>query len=136
MSEKLTKSIEDQEIIDCIRIIRGQKVMLDRDLARMYDVPTKRFNEAVKRNITRFPSDFMFQLTEEEFQILRSQIATSSSEDKKTGLGRSAIHALRLHRTGRSHAVEHIKFGNSHSGEYSDHQGVHQIAAVFVKQPE
>jgi hypothetical protein len=87
MSEKLTKSIEDQEIIDCIRIIRGQKVMLDRDLARMYDVPTKRFNEAVKRNITRFPSDFMFQLTEEEFQILRSQIATSSSEDKKTGWG-------------------------------------------------
>ena len=87
MSEKLIKSIEDQDIINCIHIIHGQKVMLDRDLAKMYGVTTKRLNEAVKRNITRFPPDFMFQLTEEEFQILRSQIATSSSEDKKTGWG-------------------------------------------------
>jgi hypothetical protein len=70
MSEKLTKTIADQDIIDCIRVIRGQKVMLDRDLAVMYGVPTKRLNEAVKRNLTRFPPDFMFQLTEEEFQNL------------------------------------------------------------------
>jgi hypothetical protein len=83
MSEKLIKPIEDQDIINCIHIIRGQKVMLDRDLAKMYGVPTKRLNEAVKRNITRFPPDFMFQLTENEFQILRSQIATSSSEEER-----------------------------------------------------
>ena len=52
--------------------------MLDQDLAELYDVPTKRLNEQVKRNIGRFPVDFMFQLTEEEFENLRSQFATSS----------------------------------------------------------
>jgi hypothetical protein len=87
MSEKLIKSIEDQDIIDCIHIIGGQKVMLDRDLARMYGVPTGRLNEAVKRNITRFPPDFMFQLTENDLKILKSQIATSSSEGGTKGWG-------------------------------------------------
>ena len=57
--------------------IRGIKVMLDSDLAKLYGVETKRLNEAVKRNIARFPSHYMFQLTEEEFYSLRSQIATS-----------------------------------------------------------
>jgi len=52
--------------------------MLDQDLADLYDVPTKRLNEQVKRNIGRFPSDFMFHLTDEEFENLRSQFATSS----------------------------------------------------------
>lgn len=84
---ELLKTIADEDIIDCIHIIRGQKVMLDRDLARMYDVPTGRLNEAVKRNEGRFPPDFMFQLTEEEFKILISQIAISSSESKKAGWG-------------------------------------------------
>jgi ORF6N domain-containing protein len=87
MSKKLTNAIEDQEIIDCIRVIRGQKVMLDSDLAKMYGVPTKVLNQAMKRNITRFPPDFMFQLTVEEFKILKSQFATSSSEDGKIGRG-------------------------------------------------
>jgi hypothetical protein len=57
--------------------IRGQKVMLDFDLAEMYGVETKRLKEAVKRNASRFPVDFMFILTQKEFQGLRSQIATS-----------------------------------------------------------
>jgi predicted XRE-type DNA-binding protein len=57
-----------------IKVIRGQQVMLDRDLATLYGVETKRLNEQVKRNIKRFPEDFMFQLTKEE--CLRSQIAT------------------------------------------------------------
>jgi hypothetical protein len=57
--------------------IRGQKVMLDFDLAELYEVETKRLKEAVKRNIERFPPDFMFLLTQKEFQGLRSQIATS-----------------------------------------------------------
>ncbi len=61
-----------------IFLIRGQKVMLDKDLAQLYQVATKRFNEQVKRNIKRFPEDFMFQLTQEEFDNLRSQFATSS----------------------------------------------------------
>ena len=58
---------------------RGQKVMLDRDLAALYQVETKRLNEAVKRNILRFPADFMFQLNDSEFQNWKSQIATSNS---------------------------------------------------------
>ena len=61
-----------------ILMIRGQKVMLDADLAELYCVPTKRFNEQVKRNLARFPADFMFQLTDEEFAALRSQFATSN----------------------------------------------------------
>jgi hypothetical protein len=56
---------------------REQRVILDADLAALYDVPTKRFNEAVKRNAGKFPQDFMFQLTIEEFDALRSQFATS-----------------------------------------------------------
>jgi hypothetical protein len=59
-----------------IRTIRGQKVILDFDLARIFGVPTFRFNEAVKRNRERFPSDFLFQLTAEEAKSLRSQFAT------------------------------------------------------------
>jgi hypothetical protein len=62
-----------------ILLIRGQKVLLDQHLADLYRVPVKRLNEAVKRNRERFPSDFMFQLTKQEFDNLRSQIATSSS---------------------------------------------------------
>ena len=62
-----------------IYLVRRHKVMLDRDLAEMYEVPTRRLNEQVKRNISRFPSDFMFQLSSEEADNLRSQFATSSS---------------------------------------------------------
>jgi len=60
-----------------IRTIRGQKVILDRDLAALYGVPTFRFNEAVRRNLRRFPHDFMFRLTNNEFAVLRSQFAMS-----------------------------------------------------------
>ena len=67
-----------------IHEIRGQRVMLDFDLAAMYGVETKRLNEQVKRNIERFPEDFMFQLTKGEFEILRSQIATSNLNDNQT----------------------------------------------------
>ncbi len=58
--------------------IRGQRVMLDRDLAKLYQVTTSALNQAVKRNAKRFPSDFMFQLTGQEFTNLKSQIVTSS----------------------------------------------------------
>jgi hypothetical protein len=61
-----------------IHVIRDQKVMLDSDLAALYEVPTKRLNEAVRRNLERFPKDFMFQLTLAERDSLRSQIATSN----------------------------------------------------------
>ena len=61
-----------------IYLIRGQKVMLDSDLAELYQVPTFRLNEAVKRNRNRFPEDFMFQLSKEELENWRSQIAISN----------------------------------------------------------
>jgi hypothetical protein len=74
MENKLMLS--EDLILNKIYFIRNQKVMLDRDLAELYSVETRRLNEQVKRNITRFPEDFMFQLTEVEFLSLRSQIAT------------------------------------------------------------
>ncbi len=76
-----------QEIIqNKIFLIRGKKVMLDRDLAELYCVETKALNQAVKRNLERFPGDFMFQLTEKEFENWKSQIVTSNKE--KMGLRR------------------------------------------------
>jgi len=76
--EIIIKETDNIEIIkERILEIRGQRVMLDKDLAELYGVETKRLNEAVKRNINRFPDDFMFVLTDEEWLRLRSQIATS-----------------------------------------------------------
>ena len=69
--------MELQVIQNKIYEIRGERVMLDRDLAELYNVPTKALNQAVKRNLERFPEDFMFQLNESEFANLRSQIVTS-----------------------------------------------------------
>jgi len=66
-----------ERIQKCIYVIRGRNVMLDSDLAGLYGVPTKVLLQAVKRNIERFPEDFMFQLSASEFKILRSQIVTS-----------------------------------------------------------
>ncbi|MBL1279483.1 MAG: ORF6N domain-containing protein [Fluviicola sp.] len=67
-----------EQIMTKIYTIRGQKVMIDRDLAELYGVETKVLKQAVRRNIYRFPKDFMFELTKEEFYNLRSQIVTSS----------------------------------------------------------
>ena len=92
MAKKKTKAEESQltelEVTNCdlkninieamIRVVRGVQVMLDSDLAMLYGVENKRLNEQVKRNITRFPPDFMFQLNSEEMKNLKSQIATSS----------------------------------------------------------
>jgi hypothetical protein len=70
--------LPDETIINKIYIIREKKVMIDRDLAELYGVDTRVLNQAVKRNLRRFPDDFMFQLTDEEFINLRSQIVISS----------------------------------------------------------
>ena len=72
------RALDPTAIESLIYEIRGQKVMLDRDLAKMYGVETKVLNQAVKRNMKRFPEDFMFQLTPEEYDILKSQFVTSS----------------------------------------------------------
>ena len=73
--DQLPQTVDIQPLI---RIIRGQHVMLDRDLSLLYKVETKRLNEQVKRNIERFPEDFMFQLSKDDVEILKSQNATSS----------------------------------------------------------
>ncbi|MGH7984176.1 MAG: ORF6N domain-containing protein [Candidatus Udaeobacter sp.] len=81
MPGKSKSLVPIEQIDEMIRTIRGTRVMLDRDLAKIYGVPTFRFNEAIKRNRHRFPADFMFQLTREEFDFLRSQIAMSKRKN-------------------------------------------------------
>ncbi len=78
---KSTALFIPEKIAPLVHVLRHEKVLLDSDLAELYGVSTKRLNEAVKRNLDRFPADFMFQLTENELKILRSQIATSSLEE-------------------------------------------------------
>lgn len=80
MNELLT----EERVLQLIHKIRNQKVMLDSDLAEMYGVPTKRLNEQVKRNLDRFPDDFMFQLNQEEWENLKSQFATASWGGRRT----------------------------------------------------
>jgi hypothetical protein len=78
MKEEGKITLPDEVVMEKIHLVRGKKVMLDEDLAELYDVETKRLNEQIKRNIARFPEDFMFQLSQKEFDNLKSQIATSS----------------------------------------------------------
>ena len=70
--------VDNKEIKNMIYTFRGRQVMIDRDLAYLYNVETKVLNQAVKRNLNRFPEHFRFQLTEEEYENLRSQFVTSS----------------------------------------------------------
>jgi phage regulator Rha-like protein len=83
MKESLPARRTDR-IEECIYTVRGQRVMLDADLAAVYGVSTKRLNEQVKRNQDRFPEDFAFQLTPQEVAALRSQIATSRSDGNRS----------------------------------------------------
>ena len=78
VGDKALVMVDNREIQSMIYTFRGRQVMLDSDLARLYQVETKVFNQAVKRNIDRFPENFRFQLTDSEFENLRSQIVTSS----------------------------------------------------------
>jgi ORF6N domain len=94
--------------------IRGQRVMLDYDIAQLYEVETKRINEQVKRNLERFPEDFMFRLTLQEWQMMRSQIATSSTIDNQSQIATS----LQKHR------------GNSTPFAFTEH-GVTMLASVL-----
>ena len=77
-TDKLT--ISEEVVLTKIFLIRGQKVMIDRDLAELYGVETRTLNQAVRRNLRRFPEDFMFQLTVKEFENWKSQIVISNSE--------------------------------------------------------
>ena len=80
-----------------IATVRSQRVIVDADLAALYGVETKRFNEAVKRNLAKFPADFMFTLTAEEFEALRSQFATSNASSPGRGGRRYAPRVFTEH---------------------------------------
>ncbi|MEI9955747.1 MAG: ORF6N domain-containing protein [Ferruginibacter sp.] len=92
-----------QSIQNRIYEIRGERVMLDKDLAAIYDVETKRLIEAVKRNAKRFPADFMFQLTKEEYELLRFQIENL----EKANSSRSQIATLNI---GRGHNIKYLPY--------------------------
>ena len=79
-TKQKTTTNANEQIINRIYYVREQKVMLDFDLAALYEVETKRLNEQVKRNIDRFPEDFMFRLTSKEWNLMRSQIVTASGQ--------------------------------------------------------
>ena len=98
-----------EQIESLILTIRGKQVILDQDLARLYGVETKRLNEQVKRNIERFPEDFMFQLTKEEAESSRSQFATLNEEDE---LSRSQFATL----NGRGHNIKHLPYAFTENG--------------------
>src|SRR5438034_1463199 len=93
-------ALKPENLAQLVFVIRGEKVMLDVDLAKLYGVSTKALNQAFRRNKQRFPSDFAFQLSKEEFHHLRSQIVTSSLH------GGRRYHPLRLYGTRRCHAIE------------------------------
>jgi hypothetical protein len=93
MMQSNPKPLQMEEIAQCIHLIRGHRVILDADLAAFYGETTKRFNQQVRRNLARFPADFMFQLDAEEAQSLRLQIATldeagQGGQESKPGRGR------------------------------------------------
>lgn len=83
--------VSEDTIRSLIYVVRGKQVMLDSDLAMMYQVETRTLNQAVKRNITRFPERFRFQLTKEEYENLKSQIVISSSEENNGYGGRRTL---------------------------------------------
>ena len=80
---KNERLVTDELVLNKIYFIREQKVMLDEDLAVLYGVSTKRLNEQVSRNSSRFPKDFMFKLTDQEYETLRSQFATSKKGGRR-----------------------------------------------------
>lgn len=85
IEDKNLTIVENREIQNMIYTFRGRQVMIDRDLAYLYNVETKVLNQAVKRNLNRFPEYFRFQLTEEEYENLRSQFVTSSEDNTHGG---------------------------------------------------
>jgi hypothetical protein len=85
----MKKTLGNEQLEPLIFAIRGHRVLLDADLARLYGVSTKRFNEALKRNRHRFPDDFAFQLAAAEFQDLRLQVAASPSQPSDSPVNKS-----------------------------------------------
>jgi len=96
-TENTSLMIPDERIMDKIYLIRDQKVMLDRDLAELYGLETKVLKQQVRRNLSRFPEDFMFELTNEELENWRSQFVTSNSD--RMGLRHAPMAFIGTHST-------------------------------------
>lgn len=107
--------INTLEIESKILTIRGRHVLLDRDLAMLYGVETRRLNEQVKRNISRFPEDFMFQLTKEEVQLL-----TSQGEMKISGTSSKSQNATLNSKRGKNIKYLPYAFTEQETGDYSN----------------
>ena len=118
--------IPAERIERTILFLRKQRVIVDRDLAKLYGVPTKVLKQAVRRNISRFPDDFMFVLTPSEFKEWRSQFVTSKSD--RMGLRHGVFRAR-----GR-HVVECAEQSAGNSGQHCNHAGVCPSAGDIVKQ--
>src|SRR5258708_5160895 len=111
-----------------IYLIRGQKVMLDADMAERYQVLTKNLNLAVRRNTDRFPEDFMFQLTTEEAESLRLQFATSKGRPRWP-----ALSAICFHRARRGHALVRAPQSACRSNEHSHHPGLYKTVRSWQR---
>jgi len=110
-----------ERIQKCIYLIRGRKVLLDRDLARLYGIETKVLNRAVSRNIDRFPEDFMFQLDRDEFENLRCHFGTSS-------WGGRRYRPRAFTEQGVSNAVQRSAKQASYRGQYRNNENICQTA--------
>src|SRR5207248_1927249 len=137
-------ALKTENLAQLVYFTHGEKVMVDADLARLYGVSTKALNQALRRNRERFPDDFVFQLTAEEFAFLRSQIVISnarralfteaSSElvtvcDQFTQASRRTLPSLRVYRAGRCHAVECLALQARCGSQHRYHAHVRPVAA-------
>jgi len=120
-----TEIVQIDDIESFIRAIRGQKVIIADDLARLYGVPTKRLNEQVKRNRKRFPEDFMFQLTRaeaRELQRSRSQFATSTPDWLPCSGGRRTFRCGQISQTMKS-VLQSLILPTNHTNHLETHWG-------------
>ena len=123
------KNIDRINIESLIRVIRGQQVMLDADLAMLYGVETKALNQAVKRNVNRFPDDFRFQLTQEEAVASRSQIATLNENEKSL---RSQIVTLNAKDTNLKSQIVTSSWGGTRKRPYAfTRNGITMLSSVL-----
>src|SRR4030042_1860084 len=138
--------VPEERIERAILLFRGEKVMLDADLAALYGVATRVLVQAVKRNIERFPPDFMFQLTKEEVDLLRLQFVTSKSASRLNQgeseilrsqfviskitdpPGWATLPSVCLHRARGGHALQRAQFTEGHCGEHRNHADLYPLA--------
>ena len=131
-------TLKPENIVQLVFFVRGEKVMFDADLAKLYGVSTKALNQAFRRNKQRFPSDFAFQLSTAEYDNLKSQIVTSSAGDQLEVTNcdlkfprRPTPTALRVHRAGRRYAVERSPQRSCCSGQHRNHAHVRAAPPTY-----